>query len=56
MGIAIPASGESKLSDVLERADAALYEAKRDGKGCLKFCDLETEREILAGALKAKAA
>ena len=56
VGIAIPASGESKLSDVLERADAALYEAKRDGKGCLKFCDLETEREILAGALKVKAA
>ncbi|MEL6709871.1 MAG: diguanylate cyclase [Pseudomonadota bacterium] len=56
VGIAIPTSGESKLTDVLERADAALYEAKRDGKGCLKFCDLETERQALASALEAKAA
>ncbi|MEM7700362.1 MAG: diguanylate cyclase [Pseudomonadota bacterium] len=56
VGIAIPASGETKLSDTLERADAALYEAKRDGKGCLRFCDLETERQALASALEAKAA
>lgn len=56
VGIAIPRAEDAHLSTVMERADAALYDAKRAGKGRVNFSDLETERDVLAQALESKAA
>ena len=56
VGIAIPQDSDRGLSNILERADSALYNAKRDGKGCVRFSDLATERSVLADALERKAA
>ena len=51
VGIAIPHDEDAHLSAVMERADGALYDAKRAGKGRVNFCDLATEREVLAQAV-----
>lgn len=56
VGIAVPKGSDRGLSCILERADSALYEAKRDGKGCVKFSDLTTERKVLADAIERRAA
>lgn len=56
VGIAIPRDGDRGLSKILERADAALYDAKRSGRGCVKFSDLTTERKVLADSVERKAA
>lgn len=56
IGIALVDAQENDFDSAIERADNALYEAKREGKGRVKFYDLETEREVLTQAIERKAA
>lgn len=37
IGIAEPCPGDSRIEDVYERADSALYAAKHAGKNCAMF-------------------
>jgi diguanylate cyclase (GGDEF)-like protein/PAS domain S-box-containing protein len=41
IGIAIHPDDGAEMADVLKRADAALYEAKRDGRGTIRFASAE---------------
>ncbi len=56
VGIALVRAEDEDLSPVMERADKALYDAKREGKARVRFSDLETERKMLAQAIERKAA
>ncbi|MEL6878485.1 MAG: diguanylate cyclase [Pseudomonadota bacterium] len=56
IGLAIPQSNVEDIALVIERADAALYQAKRGGKGRVSVCDLASEREVLRDAMEQKAA
>lgn len=48
IGMAIPRDRAEPVSDIIERADQALYSAKRAGKGRVSLCDLTSERAMLA--------
>ena len=39
IGGVVIAEGEETMADVLERADAQLYNAKEDGRNCIYFED-----------------
>ncbi len=56
VGIAVPETASEDLNAVIERADAALYSAKRSGKGCVTLCDLATQRRVLSDAMEQIAA
>ncbi|MEO0462746.1 MAG: GGDEF domain-containing protein [Pseudomonadota bacterium] len=51
VGLALARDTDTELSSVMERADSALYDAKRAGKGIVKFSGLEAERAMLAQSL-----
>jgi diguanylate cyclase (GGDEF)-like protein len=44
------AGAETRLSILLQRADAALYEAKHDGRNCIRRAAPETTNELAAAA------
>jgi diguanylate cyclase (GGDEF)-like protein len=56
VGLAIPQSPKETTVELIERADAALYEAKRSGKGRVAMGDLADERELLEDNFKLRAA
>lgn len=51
IGLAVPQSDDEEIGEIVERADAALYGAKRAGKGQVKCADARTERAVLGSAL-----
>lgn len=56
VGIALVSAQDEDFDSAIERADTALYTAKRQGKGRVNFYDLATERDVLAQAIDRKAA